>query len=91
MHLQVDQRAANPRSLVGFHDVDLSLRYLALGLLEIAEVAIEVEAEVPGRDPERYLTFLLRFRGPHLFLREMVVACCGNRCARSARRRRSRY
>lgn len=79
----------NPKSLVGFRDVDLSPRHLALDLLEIVEVAIEAEAEVSGVDHERYRALLLHFRGPHLFLGELVVACCDDRCSR-CRKSRSR-
>ena len=71
----------NAKSLVDFR-VDLSLCYLALGLLEVAEVAIEVEAEVSGGDHERYSALPSRFQAPHLFLRELVVACCDDRCSR---------
>ena len=64
----------------------LYLSYLPLGLLEAAEpevatgdgdvagAAIEVEAGVSGGDHERYSSFLLRLRAPHLILGDLDVA-----------------
>ena len=44
-------------------------------------VGIEVGAGVSGDDHERYPTVLMRLRAPHLFLKEVDVACCDDRCS----------